>query len=180
MSEAVRPIGDELVLSVIAAVATLLVIPVVVVAANLNAWMVVVVVIAAAMVFSRRDSAHALAALGAIALVWIAAGPNSLSAWSVVIALLMFTVHTALALQTTAPPGAGFGRAVVTRWLVRSAVVAGLTVVVYAAAVSLDDLHRSDGEAVLAAALALLGGLVLLLRRETLGGHRQGARDRRS
>ncbi|MDX6298014.1 MAG: hypothetical protein QOI51_1871 [Nocardioidaceae bacterium] len=178
MSDAIRPMGDELVLSVIATVATLLVIPVIVVAGSLNAWMVVVVVLAAAMVYSRRDSAHGLAALGAIALAWIAGRPDPLSPWSVVIALLMFTVHGALALQTTAPPGAGLGRAVVTRWLVRSAVVAGITVVVYVVAVSLDNLHRSDGEAVLAAALALLGGLVLLLRQETLGGRRQGAGDR--
>jgi hypothetical protein len=163
-----RRTGDDLVLSAGAAVAVLLVLPVIVVAGTFSFWMAPATLLAAFMVYYRRDSSHALAALGAIALMWVAADPGSLSPWSLPVAVLMLVVHTCLALQTTAPPGADLGRAVRTRWLNRAAVVGLLTALVYLLAVVLQNLHRSDAEIVLAATFALLGCLILLLRRETL------------
>jgi hypothetical protein len=163
-----RRSGADLLLSVCAALAVLLVLPVVIAAGAFSFWMAPATLLAAFMVYHRRDSSHALAALGTLALMWIAADPGTLSPWSVPVALLMLVVHTCLALQTTAPPGAALGRAVWTRWLVRFSVVGLLTILVYLLAVVLQDLHRSDAEIVLAATLALLGCLILLLRRETL------------
>jgi hypothetical protein len=175
--DSTRPTGDQLVLAVVAAAATLLVVPVIVVAGDFSLWMAPAAAIAAGFVFARHDSSHGLAALGIVALLWLAARPDALSPWTVVVALLMFTIHTCLALRSTAPPGATLGRVVVTRWLRRSALVAVLTLLVYVAAISLRNLHRSDAEVVLASALALLGGLILLLRQETLESERPGGHD---
>ena len=138
--------GDELLLAVAATVATLLTIPLVLLAGTFEFWMIAAVVAAAAMVYARRDSSHGLAALGVVVLVWVAARPDALSPWTVALALLMFTTHAALALQTTAPPGADLGRAVRERWLRRCALVAALTGLVYLVALALRDLHRSGAE----------------------------------
>ena len=165
-----RPAGDDRRLSALAALATVLVIPVIVVAGHFSLWMAPAAVIAAYAAFTKRDTSHGLAVLGVVALMWMAARPGSLSPWTIVVALLMFTIHTALALQTTAPPGVNLGGAIGLCWLRRSAVVLALTVLVYVAADALQGLHRSDAEVFLAAAFALLGCLVLLLRRETLEG----------
>ena len=161
--------GQDQMLAGLAGVATVLVVPVVVVAGDFRAWMALALAIAAAMVATRQDSPHALAALGIIALVWIGARPDDLTPWSLVIALLMFTIHVALAFRTTAPPQATVDRTAVARWLGRCALVVALTGLVYLAALALRNLDRSDAEGVLAVAFALLSGLILVLRHETLG-----------
>jgi len=159
---------DERMLALASAVAIVLVLPVVLVAGHLALWMVAALGIAAALAYGRRDSWHGLVALAVVALVWIAAEPRTGSLWSLAVALLMFTTHACLALQASAPPGATLGQALQKRWLARSAVVAGATAIVYLAAVAARDLPRSDEETGLAVGLAVVAGLVLLLRQETL------------
>jgi hypothetical protein len=166
--DSTRPRGHELVLAIVGVAAVLAVIPVIVVAGDLDFWMPVAAVVAAAAVFARRDSGHALVALAAVALMWLASGADPASWGTLVVALLMFVTHASLALRTTAPPGAAIGRDAVLRWLARSLLAAVLTGLVYALVYAVRDLERTDAEVILAAALLLLGCLILLLRQATL------------
>lgn len=169
--------GPERALAVIGAAAILLVLPLEVVAGDVAPWMPVVILMATVLVYVRRDSPHGLIALAVVALSWLVASPDRLTAWTMVVAVLLFTAHTTLAMRTSAPPSAEFGRAVVLRWLGRWAAVVLVTVAVFGLAYAVKNLHRSDGEAVLALTLVLLGALVLLLRAETLDEGTPGADD---
>ncbi len=161
---------DRAVLALLPTVAVISVLPVVVVAGRLQVWMVPAVVLAAASSYARPDSAGGLVALGVVALVWLAARPGGGSAWTLVVALLMFTAHACLSLQSTAPPGAAFDPVVKVRWLARSAVVTGLTAAIYVAALGFRHLPHTSTQLAPALSLALIAGVALLLRREALGG----------
>ena len=84
------------------------------------------------------------------------------------VAMLMFTVHITLALRTTAPPGAEMGREVARRWLLRAGLVSVLTTAVYVLVFALRNVQQANLEVVLAVSILALGGLVMLLRAETL------------
>lgn len=164
------PARDNAVLAAVAAAAVLLVLPVVVVTSGVHLWMVVALVVAAALVYARRDSVHGLIGLAVVGVVWLVARPGGGSAWSLAVALLMFTTHACLALQAAAPPGAVFSRDIVSRWLRRCGVVAAVTAAVYVAALGTRTLPRSPAPVLLAVSLAVTTALVLLLRQETLRG----------
>lgn len=153
-------------LAVLAAACLIAVLPVVAVSGGLHLWMAPVLLIAAGLVFARHDTGHGLAALTLVALVWVVSTPDPESAWSLVVALLMFAAHTCLALQATGPPTANLAPAVVRRWLLRSASVAVLTAGTYAVARVMGTLTTAEAEVVLPLALTLLAALVLLLRLE--------------
>lgn len=163
-----RLTGHDLLLAIIGAVAVVLVVPALLLASHVDWWVPPVDLVAALFVFGRRDSVHGLIALAAIALMWIASGAGVSTPWSLVVAFLMFVAHGTLALRTTIPPRARLDRLVVTRWLRRGAAVMALTAAVYLLVFALRDLGQADAEIVLAAALVILGALILLLRAETL------------
>lgn len=165
-----RPPRDQPLLSAAAVAATLLVLPLLAVAGNFHWLMVPGVGLAAALVAAGRDSLHALAALMLVALLWLVADPAPLSPWSLVLAVLMLTAHSAVALRSTVPPGATLDSAITLRWVWRGLAVIGLAVLVYLGGLAVHHLRRADSEVVVVVALVLLGGLVLLLRNETVQG----------
>lgn len=165
----VEPPRDHPALLMVAVGATVLVLPLLAMAGDIRAVTVPGIIMAALLVAAGRDSMGALAALGIVTLLWVSSTPRDLTAWSLVLALLMMTIHAAVALRSTAPPGAALGSTVLLRWLGRFAVVMGVTGLAYVLALGLDHLHGGGNQIVVAAALAFLGGLVLLLRHETLG-----------
>jgi hypothetical protein len=164
----VRPQRDQPVLTMIAVSATLLALPVILLAGEFRIVMLPGIVLAAALVAAGRDTAHALAGLLIVALLWLLSDPDPVTPWSVALAILMLTSHSAVALRSSLPPGAPIGSALARRWLGRGAVVGGLTVLVYLAGLAVHHLNRGDSEVVVVLALCLVGGLVLLLRSETL------------
>lgn len=166
----VDPPSDHPLLVGVAVAATGLVLPVIALAGDVRAVTVPGIILAAVLVGAGRDSAGALAGLGIVALLWVSSTPRTLTPWCLVLALLMLTTHAAVALRTTAPPGARFGSTVLLRWLGRCVAAMGVTGLAYLVAVALDELHRGGSQVVVAVALVLLGALVLLLRRETMGG----------
>ena len=167
-SDSARLTGADLILALTGAAAVLLVLPVIAVAGDFAWWMVLVGVFGAATVYSRRDSGHGLVVLGAVAFMWLVAQPSASSAWNLAVAMLMFTVHITLALRTTAPPGAEMGREVARRWLLRAGLVSVLTTAVYVLVFALRNVRQANLEVVLAVSILALGGLVMLLRAETL------------
>jgi len=166
----VTPPRDQPVLSLLAVAATALVFPVLVLAGDFRIVMVPGMLLAAGLVAAGRDSMHGLAALAIVAVLWVASGPDALTPWSPVLAVLMLTIHATLALRSTLPPGAALGSMLLLRWFWRCVAVVGLTGFVYVVGLALHHLHRGDNEVVAVVALALLGGLVLLLRHETVVG----------
>lgn len=158
-------------LPLLSALPVLLVVPVALVAGSVGLWMVGAGVLAAVLVYRAPDSERGALALGLAATVWLFAGPETLSPWSLVVALLLLTSHSVLALRATAAPATDFGAEMLRRWLVRGTAVAAVTAVVYVAAVAVDSLPRSSTGVAVAAGLALLAGLVFLLRQETMRAH---------
>lgn len=165
----VDPPSDHPLLVAVAVTATLLVLPVLALAGSVRAVTVPAIILAAGLVVAGRDSVGALAGLGVVALLWVSSTPRTLGPWSLVLALLMLTTHAAIALRGTAPPGAVLGTTVLLRWIGRCSLVMGVTGLAYLLAQALDTLHHGGSRVVVAVALGLLGGVVLLLRRETLG-----------
>lgn len=157
-------------LPVLSALPLALVLPVVALAATVSPWMVVALLFAAAIVYHQPDSARGTAAIALTAAVWVLAGPDATSAWSLVVALLLLASHSVLALRATAPPTVEFDADILSRWLSRAGVIAGITAVVWLAAVGADRLPRSSAAAAVAIGLALVAGLALLLRQETVRG----------
>jgi hypothetical protein len=162
-----RPQRDQPVLTAVAVTATLLVFPVLLLAGDFHLVTVPGVVLAAGLVAAGRDSGHALAALLIVAVLWLVSSPDALTPWSLVLAVLMLTTHSAAALRSSLPPGAGIGP-LAGRWLRRGGLVVALTALVYLVGIAVHHLHRGDSEVVVVLALCLLGALVLLLRSETL------------
>jgi hypothetical protein len=160
--------ASDLALTLVAVVAILLMIPVVDLAGHMDPWALFLILAAAVMVISRRDSLRATFALGAMGVIWLGDGPATLSAWTLVVAVLLFTAHTSLAMGSCSPPAGSLGRAVVLRWLGRWAVVVVITAAVFGLARLIQNLHKSDAEIIVALAFVVLVGLVLLLRNETL------------
>ncbi|MDP9318433.1 MAG: hypothetical protein M3O94_05035 [Actinomycetota bacterium] len=166
----VTPPRDQPVLSLLAVAATVLVFPVLVLAGDFRIVMVPGMLLAAGLVAAGRDSMHGLAALAIVAVLWVASGPDALTPWSPVLAVLMLTIHATLALRSALPPGAALGSMLLLRWFWRCVAVVGLTGFVYVVGLALHHLPRGDNEVVVVVALALLGGLVLLLRHEIVVG----------
>ncbi|MGI8701965.1 MAG: hypothetical protein ACR2JU_12310 [Nocardioidaceae bacterium] len=155
-------------LPLLSAVPVLLVLPVAAVAGSVALWMGVAVFLAAGLAYREPDSGRGAFALGLAAAVWVFAGPEALSAWSLVVALLLLTSHAALALRATAAPATDFGGEVLRRWGLRSTAVAAVTAVGYVVAAAVGSLPRSSTGAAVAVGLVLLAGLVVLLRHETV------------
>jgi len=161
---------DQPLLSLVAVIAVVLLLPLLIVAGSFHWVMVPGVLLAAALMSAGRDSLHALVGLAVVALLWLLAEPAPLSPWSLVLAVLMLTAHSAVALRSTVPPGAAPDRAIMARWAWRGLAVTGLGAFGYLLALVVHHLQRVDSEVVVAAVLVLLGTFVLLLRHETLGG----------
>ncbi len=164
----VRPQRDQPMLTAVAVAATLLALPVILLAGDFRIVILPGVAIAAALVAAGRDTAHALGGLLILALLWVVSSPDADTPWSVVMATLMLTIHSAAALRSSLPPGASIGTELARRWLLRGGLVAGLTVLVYAVGIAVHHLDQGDSEVIVVLALCLVGGLVLLLRSETL------------
>lgn len=164
----VDPPRDHPVLVAVAVASIVLVLPVIALAGNIRGVTVPGIILAAVLVAAGRDSVGALAGLGLVVLLWVVSTPRTLTPWSVVLAVLMLTTHAAVALRSSAPPGARLGSTVLLRWLRRWAAVMGVTGLAYLLALALDKLHHGGSQVVVGLALGLLGVLVLLLRRETL------------
>lgn len=160
--------GDQRILSAIAVAAVLLMLPVVILAGHFQLVTIPLIVLAALLVAADRDSLYGMAAVGILALLWIAARPATLSPWTLVTALLLFTIHAALALRTTEPPGASLGPVTVRRWVVRCGVVAAVTAGVYGVSLVLHLAQPHNNDIVVVLALVLLGALILLLRHESV------------
>jgi hypothetical protein len=163
-----RPDRDQPGLALLAVAATVLVLPVLVLAGDFRGADLPGIVLAAALVAVRRDTAHATVALLIVAVLWLHSSPAAVTPWSVVMATLMLTMHSATALRSSIPPRALVGSTLARRWLRRGAVVTGLTMLVYLLSVALHQLNRGSSELVLVLTLCLVVGLVLLLRSETL------------
>lgn len=157
-------------LPVLSALPLVLVLPVVALTATAQGWMVVALLIAAASVYGAPDSTRGAFGIGLTAAVWVLAGPDSVSWGSLVVALLLLTSHSVLALRSTAPPTVEFGEDIVRRWLQRAGGVAAVTAGVWLAALGVDRLARTLTAAGVAVGLLLVGGLALLLRLETVRG----------
>jgi hypothetical protein len=163
-----KPPRDQPVLSAIAVGATLLVLPVLLLAGDFRVVTLPGLLLALALVAAGRDTLHTLLALAMIAVLWVASRPDPLTPWSLVFATLMVTIHSAVALKSSLPPGAVPDRRIALRWLLRGAVVIALAAVVYLVGIAVHHQHRGKSEVVVVLALALLGALVLLLRDETV------------
>jgi hypothetical protein len=163
-----RPQRDQPLLTGVAVTSTLLVLPVIVLAGDLSVLTVPGVLLAAGLMAAGRDNARPLAALLIVAGLWLLSGPDAVTPWSLVLATLMLTMHSAVALRSSVPPGAAIGFGVVRGWLQRGALVVAVTALVYLVGIAVNHLERGDSEVVVVLALGLLGGLVLLLRQETL------------
>lgn len=159
---------DQPVLVLVAVTAVLLALPVVLLAGEVHLVAVPGVFLAAALIAAGRDSLHAGVALAIVVLLWLMARPNAVSPWSLVLALLMLTAHAAVALRSSVPPGAPLDRGVVLRWVGRGLAVTGITGLVYLVGLAVHQLNRGDNQLIVVAAPALLGGLILLLRHETV------------
>jgi hypothetical protein len=156
------------VLTAIAVAATLLVLPVLAFAGHFSLVALPGIALAAALVAAGRDTAHPMAALLIVALLWLVSGPNEITPWSVGLATLMLIVHSAVALRSSLPPGAAVSSVLLRRWLARGVFVVAVTTLVYLVGVAVHDLDRGDNQVLMVLALALLGALVLLLRNETV------------
>ena len=167
----VRTPSDHPALVGVAVGSTVLTLPVMALAGQASLATVPGVLLAAVLVAFGRDAANALVSMGIVALLWAASAPPPLSPWSLVLALLLLTTHAAVALRSTAPPGAALDGVLLVRWFARCAVVSAITGAAFVVALALDHLHHGGSQVLVTGALVLLGGLVLLLRHETL---RQG------
>jgi hypothetical protein len=163
------PPRDQPVLTAVAVAAVALCLPVLVLGGAFRAVMVPGVVLAAALMAAGRETLHALAGLAIVALLWVTADPAAMTPWNLVLAVLMTTGHAAAALRSSVFPGAWLDPVIVRRWLRRGLAVSGLTTVVYLIGLAMQHLDHNGGETVPFVALLLLAGLILVLRRETIG-----------
>jgi hypothetical protein len=160
---------DQPLLVAIAVGATLLMLPVLWAAGGFHLWTLLGVLLAAWMVAAGRETRPALFAMLLVGLLWLTSDPDPRTPWSMALAALMLTIHSALALRSSLPPEADIGAAIWWRWLFRAGVTLGVTGVAYLAVVAGHAVRPIDSELVLVLALGVLAGLVLVLRRETLG-----------
>ncbi len=163
-----RPQRDQPVLTAIAVAAALLVLPLIAIAGDFGIFDLPGIALAAGLVAGGRDTTRPLAGLLVIALLWVGSGPSEITAWTLVLATLMLTIHCAVALRDSVPGGARIGRELAVRWLQRGGLVVAVTALVYLAGIAVHHLGRGDSEVVVALALCLLVGLILLLRNETV------------
>jgi len=173
----VRPQPDQPRLAALAVAATILALPVLMFAGGFSLVSLAGVALAAGLVAAGRDSAHALGALLVLGFLWLNSGANPVTPWTLVMALLMLTIHASVGLRASLPPGAQLGRDLALRWLRRGALVLAITALVYLLGVAVHEVDRGAHDLIAVLAMVLLGGLVLLLRSETLGGARPPTRD---
>lgn len=167
----VTPPRDQPVLTAIAIGSMALVLPVLLLAGDFRLVTVPGVLLATALVATGRDTLHALGALVIVSVLWLASHADHLTPWSLVVAALMLTAHSAVALRSCLPPSAAISREIGIHWVRRCAVVLAVTGLVYLLGISVHQLHRGDSQTLVVLALVLVGGLVLLLRRETIRTH---------
>jgi hypothetical protein len=163
-----RPDRDQPGLALLAVAATVLVLPVLALAGDFRGADLPGIGLAAVLVAARRDTAHATVALLIVAVLWLHSSPAAVTPWTLVMAVLMLTMHSATALRSSIPPRALVGSIVARRWLRRGAIVTGITGLVYLVSVALHQLDRGSSEMVVVLTLCLVVALVLLLRNETL------------
>jgi hypothetical protein len=159
---------DQPLLSAVAAGSVFATIPVVFVAGYPQVVVLPAIVAAGAMTVFRRDSPYTLAGLAIVISVWATSGAPADSPWAFVVAALVLSAHAAVALRDSIPPGARLERALVRRWLVRSATVLEVTALVYLFGVLTIELGVHDDEAEIALVFLLVLALALVLRHETL------------
>ena len=141
-------------LTLVGVTSVLLTIPVLLFAGSPPVLTIVGALVAAAFVGARRESLHAVAALGIIVVLWMTADPAATSPWSLVLAVLLLGTHSAVALRSSVPPGAPLDRVVVRRWARRGLAVCALTGLVYVVGLAVHHLHRGDNPAVVVATLS--------------------------
>lgn len=164
---------DYLILRVLAGLMAAVVVVPAAFAGHLNLFVAVLLAAAVVLAVVDRDRLHGLFSLGLVVLAWLVAGPPASTPWAIFVAVAMIVEHSALAMRTTQPPSAPLDRAAVRRWAARTGLVALVAPVVWLASAGLSELDTRTGEVVAAAALVLLGVLVLLLRAEVVREIRQ-------
>ena len=136
------------------------------VASHVNALQVVLFVVALALV--ALDSAGAGANLLTVvtALGWVWTGTHGVDGYTLIVAVALLVIHGCLTLAAHGHPGSAVGRAVAARWAARMAVVGALTGLTWCAALAWGTQQLSRTGAFTVAALLLLAGVLLWLRRE--------------
>lgn len=138
---------------------------VVTLAGSLAWWMPVLIVVVLIAALSRQDSYVDSLLLAAVVGVWVAGGNSGHPFATLGIALLVLTLHVALAMRASAPLPATFDRLIWRRWLGRVAVLAAVTAAIWEVTWALQRADLTGSAWGTIAALLACCGFALLLRR---------------
>jgi hypothetical protein len=117
-------------------------------------WLVTVLLaIACAAAVSTPDSSAPLGLIVMVTATWMVEVQPMSPGWSIVLAMSVLVIHAASARAAALGDGAALDRRVARRWLGQTAVVAGVTVALWAGLLLLDDAAVSGGLALSAVAL---------------------------
>lgn len=156
---------DQGVLIGVAVAIPLLVLVVVGLAGSLAWWMPLLIVVVVVAALTRQDSYVDSMLLVAVVGVWVAGGNAGHPFATLGVALLVLTLHAALAMRAAAPLPAAFDRLIWRRWLGRVAVLAAITAAAWELTWALQRADLSGTAWASIAALLACCGFALLLRR---------------
>lgn len=129
-------------------------------------WWILLLVVALAVSSAALPEAHTgLALVLAVGGYWGVAAPDDLSPWLLLVALALLVFHVTCLLASYGPPSVVLERALLQRWLLRTAGAAVVTVLVWVVARVLAGLDPAGGPLPVAAALLVAVGWAILLGR---------------
>jgi hypothetical protein len=120
------------------------------------------------------DTHVALVVVGAIGVNWVAMVDNPATPWAIGVAVAIAMFHAATAAASVAPLGASWTGAMARRWSRRCAVVAAVSLPVWAATALLDRADVGRSPALVAAALLSVAALGLWIRHGTVDPDHRG------
>ncbi len=116
----------------------------------------------------RPDSHFAVTLMALLVLIWLALVSDDLTPWTLVAALSLLSLHTAVAFATIAAPDALRCAATTRRWLRRYVVLAVLTASVWLLARGVHELGPSHSVALTLPAFAIVGTVLWVVRERSL------------